>query len=132
MADTPKRPNSDTHETEADAARRRGEAAAEWQRLRRDIDSGRTGDKVAYPDIATSPLGTDDEAGGSVAPPRPPSAGSAAAPSLGAVHDAQMDRNARRQPGPRDVVPARKKRDRLMLGIGILIGLAFFALMVAL
>jgi hypothetical protein len=32
--------------------------------LRRDIDSGRTGDKIAHPDPAASPLGTDDEAGG--------------------------------------------------------------------
>lgn len=28
------------------------------------IDAGLTGDKVAHNDIATSPLGTDDEAGG--------------------------------------------------------------------
>ena len=34
------------------------------QRLRRDIDSGRTGDKVDFPDPATVPLGTDAEAGG--------------------------------------------------------------------
>ncbi|HVL72251.1 MAG TPA: hypothetical protein VM434_10235 [Beijerinckiaceae bacterium] len=33
-------------------------------RLRADIDSGRTGDKVAHPDPAMSPLGTDDEAAG--------------------------------------------------------------------
>ena len=32
--------------------------------LRRDIDSGRTGDKVAAPDPAAAPLGTDDEAAG--------------------------------------------------------------------
>ncbi|MGF1605085.1 MAG: hypothetical protein ACFB22_01990 [Rhodothalassiaceae bacterium] len=33
-------------------------------RLRADIDAGRTGDKVAWPDPATVPLGTDAEAGG--------------------------------------------------------------------
>jgi hypothetical protein len=33
-------------------------------RLRHDIDSGRAGDKVAFPDPAAAPLGTDDEAGG--------------------------------------------------------------------
>ena len=38
-------------------------------RLRDDIDSGRTGDKVPFPDPAASPLGTDDEAAGT-----PPSA----------------------------------------------------------
>lgn len=34
------------------------------QRLRADIDSGRTGDKVAASDPAAVPLGTDAEAGG--------------------------------------------------------------------
>ena len=32
--------------------------------LRHDIDSGRTSDKVAWPDPAAAPLGTDDEAAG--------------------------------------------------------------------
>jgi hypothetical protein len=36
-------------------------------RLRIDIDRGSMGDKVAWPDPAAAPLGTDDEAGG--APP---------------------------------------------------------------
>jgi hypothetical protein len=38
-------------------------------RFRADIDSGRTGDKVAARDPAAAPLGTDDEAAG--APPKP-------------------------------------------------------------
>lgn len=33
-------------------------------RLRHDIDSTASSDKVAFPDPAASPLGTDDEAGG--------------------------------------------------------------------
>lgn len=33
-------------------------------RLRHDIDHGRAGDKVNYPDPAAAPLGTDDEAAG--------------------------------------------------------------------
>lgn len=33
-------------------------------RLRHDIDRGRTGDKVGHPDPAAAPLGTDAEAGG--------------------------------------------------------------------
>jgi len=33
-------------------------------RLRYDIDSGRTGDKVAWPDPAAAPLGTDEEVAG--------------------------------------------------------------------
>ncbi len=32
--------------------------------LKHRIDSGQTGDKVAFPDPAMAPLGTDDEAGG--------------------------------------------------------------------
>ncbi len=31
------------------------------EQLRADIDTGRTGDKVAYPDPAAVPLGADDE-----------------------------------------------------------------------
>ena len=35
-----------------------------WERLRKDIDSGLTGDKVNFPDPAAAPLGTDSEAAG--------------------------------------------------------------------
>jgi len=38
-------------------------------KLRHDIDSGRTGDKVAFSDPAAAPLGADDEAAG--VPPTP-------------------------------------------------------------
>jgi hypothetical protein len=37
--------------------------------LRIDIDSGRTGDKIDWPDPAAVPLGTDDEAAGTPASP---------------------------------------------------------------
>ncbi|SOE18988.1 hypothetical protein SAMN05877838_3938 [Hoeflea halophila] len=40
------------------------ETAAPEQKLRADIDSGRTGEKVDASDPATVPLGTDAEAGG--------------------------------------------------------------------
>ena len=40
--------------------------------LRSDIDHGRTGDKVAFPDPAAAPLGTDDEAAGAAPPPSSP------------------------------------------------------------
>ena len=33
-------------------------------RLRKDIDRGKAGDKTDYPDPAAAPLGTDAEAGG--------------------------------------------------------------------
>jgi hypothetical protein len=38
--------------------------------LRWDIDSGRTGDKVAFPDPAAAPLGTDEEAAGTPVSPQ--------------------------------------------------------------
>ena len=38
--------------------------------LRRDIDTGRTGEKVPWPDPASAPLGTDDEASGDPVRPR--------------------------------------------------------------
>ena len=38
--------------------------------LKDDIDSGRTGDKVAAGDPGLSPLGTDDEAGGNSPSPK--------------------------------------------------------------
>jgi hypothetical protein len=44
------------------------ESGAAAARLRRDIDSGKTGDKVAASDPAAVPLGTDEEAGGVTTP----------------------------------------------------------------
>lgn len=38
--------------------------------LRTAIDEGRTGDKVAFPDPAAAPLGTDDEAAGHTPDPQ--------------------------------------------------------------
>ena len=38
--------------------------------LRRDVESGATGDKTPMLDPAASPLGTDDEAAGQPTPPR--------------------------------------------------------------
>lgn len=39
------------------------------EQLRRDIDSGLTGDKVAVLDPAAAPLGADEEAAGTPLPP---------------------------------------------------------------
>ena len=46
------------------AARRPTTHAPTTEQLRHDIDSGRTGDKVAGFDLAVAPLGTDEEAAG--------------------------------------------------------------------
>ena len=43
---------------------RTGHTAPTTDALRERIDSGETGDKVDYPDLAAAPLGTDDEAAG--------------------------------------------------------------------
>ena len=43
---------------------------ATTDQLRNDIDQGRTGDKVAFPDPAVAPLGTDEEAAGTPIDPR--------------------------------------------------------------
>jgi len=34
-----------------------------WSQVRKRTDSGKTGDKVDFPDPAAAPLGTDEEAG---------------------------------------------------------------------
>jgi hypothetical protein len=39
------------------------------QELEATIDAGKTGDKIAYPDPAAVPLGTDEEAAGTPVPP---------------------------------------------------------------
>jgi LPXTG-motif cell wall-anchored protein len=43
--------------------------ATNWAQARDRINSGATGDKVAFPDPATTPLGTDAEAGGASTAP---------------------------------------------------------------
>ena len=43
---------------------------ATTEQLRDDIDQGRTGDKVRFPDPAVAPLGTDEEAAGTPIDPQ--------------------------------------------------------------
>ena len=50
--------------------------------LKADIDSGKAGDKIAWPDPAMAPLGTDDEAAGT--PPTPDQVRSASRQETGA------------------------------------------------
>lgn len=50
------------------------ETSTAEQKLRDDIDSGRTGDKIDASDPATVPLGTDAEAGGTPTNPKAASA----------------------------------------------------------
>lgn len=40
-----------------------------WSQARKRIDSGKTHDKVNFPDPAAAPLGTDEEAGGASTSP---------------------------------------------------------------
>lgn len=51
------KPMSDSKDPNLEAAK-----TGATQRLRDQIDSGRTGDKIAVPDPAMAPLGTDAEA----------------------------------------------------------------------
>ena len=46
------------------------QAGATTEQLRHDIDQGRTGDKVRFPDPAAAPLGTDEEAAGTPIDPQ--------------------------------------------------------------
>lgn len=39
------------------------------EQLRHDIDRGKAGDKIPFPDPAAAPLGTDEEAAGTPVPP---------------------------------------------------------------
>ena len=58
--------------------------------LRHDIDTGRTGEKVAAPDPAAAPLGTDDEAAGT-----PPSG-----QAVATARDAELKDPARQEAKP--------------------------------
>lgn len=81
--------------------------------LRADIDSGRTHDKVAHPDPAAAPLGTDAEAAG--APPDP-----------GQVESARRQETARHvaEPAAADRKPAGSAVGRLLpWAIGALVNL---------
>jgi len=46
------------------------QSGATTEQLRHDIDQGRTGDKVRFPDPAAAPLGTDEEAAGTPIDPQ--------------------------------------------------------------
>ena len=46
------------------------QSGATTEQLRDDIDQGRTGDKVRFPDPAVAPLGTDEEAAGTPIDPQ--------------------------------------------------------------
>ena len=78
--------------------------SATTAQLRHDIDSGRTGSKVNYPDPAAAPLGTDDEAAGT-----PPSSAAVSA--------------ARRQEAARPETGARANPDSLDVGVTIYTGI---------
>jgi hypothetical protein len=78
--------------------------SATTAQLRHDIDSGRTGSKINFPDPAAAPLGTDDEAAGT-----PPTT---EAVSL-----------ARRQEATRPATGARANADGLDVGVVIYTGI---------
>jgi hypothetical protein len=84
--------------------------------IRRAIDSGRTGDKVDFPDPAAAPLGTDEEAAGTPVPPQ--------AVKLSLDKELNIGNQARPAPG---------RRSALLLAVfGIfLVGLAVVLIVVS-
>ena len=64
-------------------------------RLRKDIDRGKSGDKVGFPDPAAAPLGTDDEAAGN-----PPSEEERERASREEMRRPDAHRASRRRPAP--------------------------------
>ncbi|WP_306117856.1 MULTISPECIES: hypothetical protein [unclassified Roseitalea] len=95
-------------------------------RLRHDIDTGRTGDKVSYPDPAAAPLGTDAEAAG--APPTPSQVDMAHRAETRqrpeAVADPGSDRNRRE--------PARKRRYDAIAPVAIIAAIVAVLILAAL
>jgi hypothetical protein len=88
--------------------------------IRHAIDQGRGADKVAFPDPATVPLGTDEEAGGT-----PPSA-------------AERAQAARHEVGDHHPAPDRAKNPRasisstwLGIGVGALAAVALGGLLIS-
>ena len=93
----------------------RAAASPTVDRLRADIDSGRTGDKRPARDPAAAPLGTDDEAGG-------------APPTLDEIRDAR-----RREIARRDALDegAMRHDNRGFIVVGLLAAVAIVAAIAA-
>jgi len=93
--------------------RRKGaSSASEAARLRESIDSGKTHDKVDYPDPAAAPLGTDEEAGGARA-------------SEGLVHDERVHETAEPEGLGPDHLPERgeQRGSVFLVAFGMVIAL---------
>ncbi|HWL81561.1 MAG TPA: hypothetical protein VNR89_11440 [Roseomonas sp.] len=97
---------------------------ARVDKLRHDIDSGRSGDKVAFSDPAAAPLGADDEAAG--VPPSPEMIAHAHAMEVGAAPNA-----ARSLAHSGSEAEARGSADRSRTGRMILAVLAGVIVLVA-
>ena len=80
------------------------------ERLRRDIDAGRTGDKSPGPDPAAAPLGTDDEAAGTPVPPGVAVAEGERARAVGAGLDSRQN-----APAGDGTAPSRRSRSGLVV-----------------
>ncbi|MCE3249361.1 MAG: hypothetical protein K0R41_3186 [Geminicoccaceae bacterium] len=85
------------------------------------IDRGETGDKIAHPDPATAPLGTEAEAGGAATPGEP------VAPPLGAQNPSPAARAMAEAPR---AAPRRRYVPWLVAGLAVAIA-AIAALAIA-
>jgi hypothetical protein len=106
---------------------------ATTNRLKADIDSGRTGDKIAFPDPSAAPLGTDDEAAGS--PPMRDRVAEARAGELRAgreIGPSAGEERSRRIDGEADGLPRNGWAPILIsLVIGLMIAAAMVVLLTA-
>jgi hypothetical protein len=96
------------------------------ERIRRDIDRGRTRDKVDVDDPAAAPLGTDDEAAGAPASPEEVALARANQPREDVPTDVNRSAPTRRRHALPPVVIA------VLIGVGALIAaaaLAWYALL---
>ena len=89
------------------------EQAKAWsnaEQARAAIDHGETGDKIAHPDPATAPLGTDAEAGGAAG------AGAPAAPALDRENSSPEARAMAQAPR---IAPRRRYVPWLVAGLAV-------------
>lgn len=86
--------------------------SARSEELRKDIDEGRTGDKVPFRDPAAAPLGSDDEAAG-----RPPSPERVAQARAQETHTGGASHPNATEQG-RDSFNAQKQTPWVGIGIG--------------
>ena len=96
------------------------------ERLRRDIDAGRTGDKSPGSDPAAAPLGTDDEAAGTPVAPAVVALERRRARRIGDGLDSRINAPARDE-APAPLRPRHPVLALLTMGLAIFLAVAGLA-----